>query len=175
MSKRWKALVFAVIPGLGHLYLGRHWRALLAFTLFAIGANGMSACQALPDRVMAIYVFHLCLTASVAAWIYSVLSVYSISRGFRAKPVGERRDYHFKRGLTQYLAGSFDGAKAELLTVLKLDPMDVDARFHLGMTLKALGDWRGAAKAFKRCLADDLDAKWQWEIETALAELKQAR
>ena len=58
--------------------------------------------------------------------------------------------------------------------MLRLDPMDVDARFHLAMTYKALGQPRKAVKAFKRCLVDDLDAKWKWEIQTQLDELKQA-
>jgi len=43
------------------------------------------------------------------------------------------------------------------------------------MTHKARGQRRKAVKAFKRCLADDIDAKWKWEVETELARLKQSR
>ena len=163
--------MLAVVPGLGHLYLGRHWRGLLVFALFALGVNGMFGCRVLTDSVLGIWVLHLCFTAAGAAWCYSVLHVAHLGRAFASKPVQERKDYHFKRGLTQYLAGAFDAARDEFRTVLKLDPMDVDARFHLGMTLQALGERRKAARAFKRCLADDIHAKWKWEVRTQLAKL----
>jgi len=168
LGKRWKALLLALVPGLGHLYVGRHWRGLLTFALFALAVNGVYAAWVMDE----LFVGDLCRGAAAAAWCYSVAHIAYLSRQLRRKPVKERKDYHFKRGLTHYLAGAFGLAKAEFLTVLKLDPMDVDARFHLGMTFKALGDRRKAAKAFKRCLADDIDAKWKWEIDTEMDRLK---
>lgn len=175
MRKRWTALILAVIPGLGHLYLGRQWRGLMVFALFALAANGMYAAGLMGDREIGIYVFSLCRGAAVAVWLYSLLHVAYLSGRFEPARVGERKDYHFKRGLTQYLSGAFDAAKAEFLTVLKLDPMDIDARFHLAMTHQALGQRRRALRAFKRCLADDLDAKWKWEVGVQLDKARETR
>ena len=167
--------MFAIVPGMGHLYLGRHWRGLLVFAVFALAVNGMYFAGALCALETSAYVFSLCRGAAAAICIYSLLHVAYLSKHFETKPVTERKDYHFKRGLTQYLAGSFDSAKSEFLTVLKLDPIDVDARFHLAMTHKALGQRHEAVKAFKRCLVDDLDAKWRWEIKTELEKMKQEK
>jgi tetratricopeptide (TPR) repeat protein len=173
LTLRWKALVAALVPGLGHLLFRRHWRGLLVFALFAIAVNGMHVARLVEDPVVGDYVFSLCAGATAAVWVYSVLHVAYLGRKFETKHARERKDYHFQRGLTQYLAGTFDGAKSEFLTVLRLDPLDADARFHLGMTHQALGRRRRAIKAFKRCLADDPDAKWRWEVETQLRQLRQ--
>ena len=175
MNRRWTALFLAVIPGLGHLYVGRHWRGLLVFGLFALAVNGLSFTGVLSDRVIAAYVAGLCRAAAVAVWLYSVLHVAYLTRQFERRPAAESKTYHYKRGLAQYLAGAFDAAEAEFRTVLELDPMDVDARFHLGMSLKAQGQRRRAAKAFRRCVADDIDRKWRWEVRTQLDQLSQGR
>ena len=174
MGRRWKALILAVIPGFGHLYVGRHWRGLLVFAVFALAVNGMYVADVMDSSGFSLHAFSLCRGAAVAMVAYSLLHVAYLSKRFERQSVTERKDYHFKRGLAEYLAGAFDVAKTEFDAVLKLDPMDVDARFHLAMTEKALGRRREAVRAFKRCLADDLDSKWKWEIETQLKALKEA-
>ena len=166
--------MLAVVPGLGHLYLGRHWRGLFVFAIFAIAVNGLYFARVANYPGTGIYVLSLCRVAGAAMWSYSLLHVAHLSGRFERRRVAERKDYHFKRGLARYLAGSFDAARSEFLTVLRLDPMDVDARFHLAMTQKALGRRRETARALKRCLADDLDAKWRWEINSELDKLDQA-
>lgn len=175
MSKRWRALFLALVPGLGHLYLGRHWRGLLVFALFALAVNGAYFGDVVGDPATGVYVLSLCRGAALAMVAYSILHVAHLGKQFERKPVKERKDYHFKRGLTQYLGGAFDGARAEFQTVLRLDPMDVEARFHLAMTYRALGEHRKAAKAFRRCLADDLEHKWKWEAETELKKLTERK
>ena len=175
LSKRWKGLILAVIPGFGHLYLGRHWRGLAVFAIFALAVNGMYFAHEMAPDEIAEYVFSLCRGAAIAMLAYSLLHVAYVSRQFERKSVAERKDYHFKRGQVQYVGGAFDEAKSEFLTVLKLDPMDIDARFQLGISCRALGERREAVKAFRRCLADDLAGKWHWEIETQLKGLKETR
>ena len=172
MSKRWKASFLAIVPGLGHLYLGRCWRGLFVFALFAIAANGACFAIITPPSEMRENVLGLCLTAAAAMWAYSIFHVAHLSRRFQTKALAERKAYPLKRGLARYVAGAFDAAQTELLAVLKLDPMDTDARFHLAMTHKALGQKRKALKAFKRCLADDLDRKWEWEIKRELEKIR---
>jgi TolA-binding protein len=115
--------------------------------------------------------YYLCRGAAMAAWLYSVLHVAHLSHRFEPRARRERRDYHFKRGLSSYLAGAYDQAAEEFHAVLKLDPLDADARFHLGMTLLARGETRAARKTFRRCLADDVSGKWRWEIETRLESI----
>lgn len=178
MRRKWAALLLAAVPGLGHLYVGRQWRGLLFFGIFALAVNGyftgvqMTRSPTRAVRQVGQHVRLFCAIGAAAIWLYSVLDVARLSKQFETKPLRERKDYHFKRGLHHYLAGAFESACGEFLTVLKLDPMDVDARFHLGMTHRALGQNRRAARAFKRCLADDPDGKWKWEAE---AQLKQVR
>lgn len=169
MSRRWKARILAVVPGLGHLYLGRHWRGLLVFTLFALGVNGVFGAVVMDEP----FVGDLCTGAAAGAWAYSVLHVAYLGKHLNEHPARERRDYHFKRGLTQYLAGHFEAAITEFLLVLRLDAADVDARFHLGMTYAALGQHAKAVRTFRRCLADDLEGKWKWEIGVQLSRIRE--
>jgi len=174
LSTRWKGLVLAIVPGFGHLYLGRHWRGLAVFAVFAIAINGMYFAHEMASGQTAEHVFDLCRGGAAAMLAYSLLHVAYVSRQFERKSVAERKDYHFKLGQQQYVGGAFDEAKAEFLTVLKLDPIDIDARFWLGMSCRALGERREAAKSFRRCMADDLGGKWRWEVETQLKGLKEA-
>jgi tetratricopeptide (TPR) repeat protein len=172
VSKRWTAILLALVPGLGHLYLGRHWRGLGVFALFAFAVNAMFlAFEGLIDAQGSLRLFRC---GAVAAWAYSVLHVALLSRQFDQPPGVDRKDYHFKRGLSQYLAGAFEAARDEFRAVLKLDPMDIDARFHLGMTLRAMGQTQQAVRAFRRCLADDVHAKWRWEVDVQMARMKGA-
>ena len=173
---RWrKALALAVVPGLGHLYLGRHWRGVLVFAVFAMAVNGMYFHLAAGESAGGEPILRFFAGACAAIWAYSVLHVAYLSRRFETKRFVERKDYHFKRGLTQYLGGLLEPARGEFLAVLKLDPMDIDARFHLGMTYLGLGERKKGVRSFKRCLTDDIDAKWKWEIETELEKMKKAR
>lgn len=174
MGNPWKALGLAVVPGLGHLYLGRRGRGLFVLALFAVAANGVHLAATL-ESYADIRTYGLCLWigAAVSVWLYSIAHVAYLSRRFESRRRTERKEYHFKRGLTQYLSGSFDAARGEFRTVLRLDPLDVDARFHLGMTHAALGRRRDAVKAFKRCLADDVTAKWRWEVKREIERLRQ--
>jgi len=176
LGRRWKALVLALIPGFGHFYLGRQWRGLFVFGLFALAVNGMYLAVGMGQGFGNVgeHVFVLCRGAAVAVWAYSLLHVAHLVRRFETRALIERKDYHFKRGLVQYLAGSFGTAEAEFRAVLKLDPTDADARFHLGMTCAALGRPRDAAKAFRRCLADDPAAKWEWEVKGQIEKLKRS-
>jgi len=175
LARRWKALLLALLPGSGHLYLGRHWRGLLVFAVFALGANGIYLATEFARPAMREQAVHLCAGAMAAAWAYSLLHVARLSGRFAGAGLRERKEYHLKRGLTQYVAGAFEGAEAEFLTVLRLDPADVDARFHLGVTRRAMGKTAQAARTFRRCLADDLDGKWRWEIGRELGRLRETK
>ncbi len=178
MKRKWSVLLLTVVPGLGHIYAGRQWRGLLLFALFAIAINGyvagteMTRSEDRTVRERGRQVRVACTVGAIGVWIFALVDIARLSKQFESKPRRERKDYHFKRGLHHYLAGTYESARGEFLTVLKLDSMDADARYYLGMTHQALGNKRRAVRAFKRCLAADTEKKWNWE---AKAQLKKVR
>jgi hypothetical protein len=172
VAKRWNALLLAAVPGLGHLYLGRSVLGLVLFTLFGLAANGFFFTYTLDPSDIRTGVLAFCGFASAAIWLASFLHAARLAGRHQEPHVAERKEYHLKRGLTQYVAGSFETARDEFLTVLKLDPTDVDARFHLAMAYARAGEPRLAVKAFKRCRSDDVDGKWRWEVQRELDRLQ---
>jgi hypothetical protein len=172
LSKRWNALLLAAVPGLGHLSLGRPVHGLLLFALFGLAANGFFFAFVLDPSAVRTWVLVFCGVAAAAAWGTSIIHVHRLARRHQEPHVAERKDYHLRRGLTQYVAGSFEAARDEFLTVLKLDPTDVDARFHLAMAYARAGEAHLAVKTFKRCRSDDVDGKWQWEVQRELDRLQ---
>lgn len=171
MKHWWVAALLAIVPGLGHVYLGKFWRGIVVFFIFSLAVNGIYFAVVTGYPSAASGVFACFAGAACAMLAYSVLHTVYLARRTETASRRERKDYHFRRGMVQYIAGAFEPAKTEFEAVLKLDPMDIDARFHLGMTLAALGDHRTAAKQFKRCLSDDINHKWSWEVKRQMEQM----
>jgi len=171
MKHWWVAALLAIVPGLGHVYLGKFWRGLAVFFIFSFAVNGIYFAFVTGHPATSGAVFACFAGAASAMLVYSVLHTIYLSCRTETASRRERKDYHFRRGMVQYIAGAYGQARDEFEAVLKLDPMDIDARFHLGMTLSALGDRAAAAKQFKRCLSDDITKKWNWEIKRQMEQI----
>lgn len=170
--KDWRvAALLAIVPGLGHVYLGKLWRGILVFFVFSLAVNGIYFAIVTGYPVVAGGVFNCFAGAACAMFAYSILHTVYLSARKVPASIRERKEYHFRRGMVQYIAGQFQPAREEFEAVLKLDQMDIDARFHLGMTLAALGDKRLAAKHLKRCLSDDIHRKWEWEVKRQMEQM----
>lgn len=168
MNKWNTATLLSLVPGLGHVYIGRTHRGIFVFLIFMVATNSLYLAVTMGIPSQAPEVLSLFIGSMISSLLYSLLHIIYLSRRLETKAHAQSKEYHFKRGLSKYLEGSFDAANEEFIAVLKVDPLDADARFHLAMTELRLGNRTGAEREFRRCKADDIDCKWSWEIAQQL-------
>lgn len=74
-------------------------------------------------------------------------------------------------GVAYYRAGAFDRARDVLLAALVLEPADIRATIHLGLTYEELAEPEQALAAYRRALTRELDRTERRSIEARLAVL----
>ncbi|MBI3096839.1 MAG: hypothetical protein HYY93_01130 [Planctomycetes bacterium] len=174
----WKAIctVLALIPGLGHIAIGRCFRGVLLFFGFTFFVNGF---------IIAPFLWHgdgfgrdisvaLACAGSVY-WLYATLDFFRIAywRGLQSVRDSKRR--LFLDALTHYLRNDLAAARRELRSILRLDSDDADAYFHLAMTYKAMGArWR-ARRCLALCRTKDANGKWLHQIREELTDLRRRK
>jgi len=104
-------------------------------------------------------------------WLASLYDVVRLARPDTVK-VREAVKQHFRKGMAHFLSNKLADAEAEFTNVLKLDADDIDARYHLGLTLKAANEVKRARKTFRKCVDLDEEKKWTREIEQELRDLQ---
>ena len=162
------ALLLALIPGWGHVYLGRERAGFALFTAAAFGwflyanvaLSYRGAHEALYGRSS--------LALALFFTIYSVLDVLRRTSPQRLRLLEEEKLRLLKDGMLSYLRGDLGGAIERLRRSLKLDAADVEAQFRLGVILARQGKRDEARAELRRSRALDIDGKWSWEIEREL-------
>ncbi|MBI3270849.1 MAG: tetratricopeptide repeat protein [Planctomycetes bacterium] len=166
------AVLLSVLPGLGHILLGRCRRGLVLFTVFAVLVNFWVVAPVLwqggPPPVERPGLF----AAAALVWLYSMLDAMRLVYWRERAGVVTRKKHLFLEALAAYVRNDLEGARRRLKRVLRLDRDDPTAHFYLGMVYQGEGKrWR-ARRCYKRSLALDETKKWRWEISTALEEMK---
>lgn len=173
----WKAIctVLALIPGLGHIAIGRCFRGVLLFFGFTFFVNGFIIAPVLWHDGFGRDISVALACAGSIYWLYATLDFFRIAywRGLQSVRDSKRR--LFLDALTHYLRNDLAAARRELRTILRLDSDDADAYFHLAMTYKAMGArWR-ARRCFALCRTKDSHGKWSHQIRDELVDLKRRR
>ena len=174
--KRKAGVIFSIfVPGLGQLLLGRPIRG----ALFLLGV-GLCFDAALFARFRIEMLPHVRtaltwgpLAIGALVWLYAIADAIRLARP-DAREVAERRERHFRQGLIHFLRDELAQAEAEFTHAIELDSDDVDARFHLALTLKARNELKRARRAFRQCRELDEDRKWSREIEQELREIERS-
>ncbi|MBI5368890.1 MAG: tetratricopeptide repeat protein [Planctomycetes bacterium] len=166
------AILLSVLPGLGHILLGRCVRGLVLFTAFAFFANAWG---------VAPYVWPAgdepvsrpgLLAAAAVIWLYTMLDAMRIVYWRERASLARRKKNLFHDALVDYMKGDLRAARRVLRRVLRLDRDDPNAHFLLGIVYQGEGKrWR-ARRALKRSLVLDESRRWAWEVSRALEELK---
>jgi len=164
-------LLSLLLPGLGHVYVGRPVRGLV----LAIGFSGAVAAAVVrgivsPEPILD-SLFLVALFAGAAVWLGT--SWVTLRRVLMPLLSAVRLDKEslFTKGLASYLRDDLDRAERQFRRVIDIDPGDVEAHLQLAMVHKCRGETRLARRWFKRCRRLDVDGKWQWEIRRELARL----
>lgn len=175
MTRKAAAWFSVLIPGLGQMLMGRPIRG----SLFLLGAGlcvDVSAIAwfrlaAVPPTRSALTFGPLVLAALL--WLYGIVDAFILARP-EAAQVARRRDQHYRQGLLCFLVDDLEEAEAQFRQAIRLDRDDVDARFHLALTLKARGDLRKARRVLLQCRELDEEKKWRSEIGRELESLEKA-
>lgn len=173
----WKAVatLMAVIPGWGHIVLGRCFRGVLLFFGFTVLANGVFIAPHLWTDGFGRDIAVALACAGTVYWLYAALDFIRIAFWRQLQSVRESKKRLFRDALTHYLRNDLSACRRELRTILRLDVDDADAYFHLGMCYKAMGArWR-ARRCFALCRAKDPDGKWAYQIREEIVDLRRMR
>lgn len=165
------ALALSIVPGLGHLRLGRYGQGVAFFALFAAAANGVLIGSFWQGEETAWWI--RIASGALAALVFAVstASIVKLSLLTDRAALARERDEALRRALVHYLRDELRDARRELERALRcdVDRRDADVLFHLGVVTKRLGEGRRARRHFAACLACDPTGKWRYEVETELA------
>lgn len=166
------ALALSLVPGWGHVYLGRERRGLALFTLTAVLAF-------LSFNLILVYAgeyrMFLARAAAIAAglvWIAGIVEVWQWTAPRRLRETEERKAAFLRSGMVAYLRGELDGAEEDFRACLRLDVQDPEAILRLGVVAARRGQIRQARRLLRRAGLLDLDEKWHWEISREIQSLR---
>jgi tetratricopeptide (TPR) repeat protein len=158
-----------VVPGAGHVFLGRAPRGIFLFFWFLFFVNAwlvapvLSAWALSPDPKGM-------LAAAGVIWLYAVLDLLRILIWRNRKALDDAKRERFLGAFGLYLRGEYARARQKLKGVLRMDRDDPDAMFHIAMTYKREGIPRLAKRYFRRSLRVDPWRKWEDEVRRELAD-----
>lgn len=165
--------MLSIVPGLGHLALGRFAQGAALFTAFAASLNGVFIGAFWQGEEAAWWIRTVSAAAAIAVWAVGFASVLALTVFTDREALRERRDDALRRALVCYLRDELRDAQHELEEALRcdIDRCDADVVFHLGVIARRLGDERRARRFFQRCLACDPSGKWRYEVEKELSRV----
>ena len=183
-------IVAILIPGVGQFLSGRYGQGLGLFLLVQVFLNGMLygllgfPAEAGYSSAVGRHVFWACLLCLAIVWCYSAAGLLHEAWG-RSRHQ-EEKDAWFREGLRHYLLGvdapdEIEAARQAFARLVRWDPEDADAHFHLAMCYGALGRTgddppkrrKQARRALRRCQRVDEDEKWAWEVRQELNRLRE--
>jgi len=85
------------------------------------------------------------------------------------------KELAFREGLRYYLLDEFSEAMRQFQRVLRFDPCDCDACFHLAVCCSRCGMYRRAKRLFRKCADLDDARKWAEETQDELLLVQEAR
>lgn len=166
------ALVLSIVPGWGHIYWGRERVGLGLFTAFAVAffglLNGLFIYLGPGQQSLVYGSLFLIVGISIASWI----DMFRRTAPERVRQEDALRDRHLRDGMVAYLRGDLAAAKSSFLACVRVDPLDVDALFGMGMACSRSGDFRGAAAWLRRVRRYDDEGKWAWEIRQEIRRIR---
>lgn len=157
----------SIVPGLGHIYIGRCLKGVFLFMLFALFIDAAYIVPFLfsPET----RVVRGTLVAAAIVWFYTFSDVVRLTYLANTERKLKRKNELFATGVRQFLRGEYEPARDTFHQVLRLNRYDPDAHFYIGMAFKSLGKPYKARKHLKNALSYDDTKKWNFEV---LQELK---
>lgn len=166
-------LLSMMLPGLGHVLLGRPVKGMLLACAFTVCIS-LAVLRALFVQPAMLDAGFLCVTAAaLGLWLGALWGMLRVALRPLAKLASPDLDDRFREGIRHYLTGDLKRAERTFHGLLSMDPADADAHLRLGLVYKAQGKPKQARRCLKRCTAFDPEGKWRDEVARELAALNQ--
>ena len=182
MKKILTLLLSFILPGVGHISHGRIAVGAAFFLAEAVILNcyvflvlpwyGAAEQFNEPDSATA-WRATLVLACLAAVWIICQGHLVYLLYPRDPRRFTDEKELAFREGLRYYVRGELPEAIRQFEHVMRLDPADCDACFHLGVCYSRAGSRRRALRRFRKCSELDDARKWSLEIEEELDRLKE--
>ncbi len=162
------APVLSLVPGLGHLVLGRARRGLALF-LGATGCWNLALLSvAAPIDPLGGWSLRLGAGVAIALTIFAVIDAFRLGVHVRIPKVLARRDEQLQAAIRAYLRDDAREARRLLTDLLQLDSGDPVVRLYLSSLERRAGNAAQAARHARKALAAAPDHPLQPELEREL-------
>ena len=168
------ALILALVPGWGHVYLAHEVLGLALFTVAALSAFGLIDLLLLYQGAHRLFFARSAGGLCLLLWLGSFADVWRRTSPVRQRRIGEEKAQFLRVGMIAYLRDDLDSAEEAFRACLSLDRQEVEALMRLGVVLARRRQVRAAHHWLVRARLADLDEKWRWEIDRELARLRAA-
>ena len=165
----------SIWPGLAQIWSGQEVLGLILAVFFASTLN-----LAIIARWVWIEAFppgwsQLFAVLALLTWIASFL--YTAWWIWLCHPDRHRReiDRLYRDAMEAYLQGRWSDCRKRIERIITMDETDAEALMQLGTLYVRTQQPAMARRAFRQCLELDGGAKWQWEIQQALARIDKPR
>lgn len=166
------ALILSLVPGWGHVYLGRERAGLCLFTLAAISLFGMLNILLVYSGEHRLLLARSAGGGAVFSLLLSVVDVLRRTSPSRLRRIDDEKARLLRGGMIAYLRNDLEGAEETFRACLRLDGQEVEALLRIGVVTARRGAARRARRWLRRARRMDLDEKWGWEIERELEALR---
>jgi hypothetical protein len=171
MSRRFRVMALSFWPGLAQIWSGQEVLGLLLAVLFASTVNLAVVSRwiwtdAFPPGWRGFFA-----SLSIVTWLASF--GYTLWFAVLCHPDRHRAEIEklFHEAQEAYLQGRWLDCRHRLERILAFDEGDIDALMQLGSVYVRTGQPALARQAFQQCLESSGGAKWQWEVQQAVARL----
>jgi hypothetical protein len=165
------AATLSLVPGWGHVYLGREAAGLLLFTLAALSLFLFINLGLMYQGEHRLLLLRISAGSLLFFWLLSLADVMRRTSPGRRRRIEEEKGRLLRAGMISYLRGELAQAEARFRECLKLDHQEVEAVLRLGVIAARSGAAGRARRWLKRARRLDLDGKWSWEIFRELQPL----
>jgi len=172
-------LLSVVLPGTGHIAIGKTLKGLLIFFCFGFAVDGWvysQAARVLPPEHSVLSIPALrrgSIALGALLWAFATFDMARLAlRRRRLLAKADVADGHIRDALVAHLRNDSEAALQELRAARRINDQDPDAFFHLGVLYASRGERKKARKALLRCIRYDHEGKWDTHAQQQLRALE---
>jgi len=175
MKKFFTLVLSALLPGIGHITKGRVAVGIAFFLSVVTLLDCIAYLEfSTPDAPPA-WKETMLLGLLALVWLGCQAHLLYLLHFRDPARHHEEKELAFREGLRYYLLDELPSAIRQFERVLRIDPFDCDACFHLAVCLSRAGMYGRAIRRFKKCTELDDTRKWSDEIQEEIQRARDER
>jgi hypothetical protein len=168
------AVALSILPGWGHLYLGRELQGLLVFTF-----SSMTGFLLVNAWLLHLGTFRQAVTTIssllfLTGCVYSVVDIWRLTSPRRVERMRRLCDVLLWEGMMNYVRHEDLAAEEKFLQCWRLDRLDVEPIVRAGVVAARRQAFEEARRLLGRARRLDSELKWRAEIDRELEMIRVA-